>query len=373
MAPESRHESASVSERLLREPYRFDFFQAVRLLERLEAEQGRSCYPVGHDRLPAQEAVRLPALPGLSFPAGEISQIRPRNTQGNDNLPPEMIVTFMGLTGPAGVLPQHYTTLLLQRLRSRDTTLRDFLDLFNHRMLSLFYRAWEKYRFPLAYERSRLDKGGTINQETPADSDLFGQGLYALVGLGLPALRVQVAPGSEAFLYFAGLFAHQPRPAVCLENLLSEHFGVPVQVRQFEGQWLYLEEDDRTRLGAGGSPEGCNTQLGADAVAGQRAWEVQSKLRLRMGPLTWAQFRDLLPTGASRPMLLHLARTYLGPDLDFDVQLVLLPLEVPWCQITSDEDGFQLGLNSWVRSHDFDTTVDDVVLDDRDRRTSLQP
>ena len=72
-------------------------------------------------------------------------------------------------------------------------------------------------------------------------------------------------------------------------------------------------------------------------------------------------------------MLLHLARTYLGPDLDFDVQLVLLPLEVPWCQITSDEDGFQLGLNSWVRSHDFDTTVDDVVLDDRDRRTSLQP
>ena len=186
MAPESRHESASVSERLLREPYRFDFFQAVRLLERLEAEQGRSCYPVGHDRLPAQEAVRLRALPGLSFPAGEISQIRPRDTQGNDNLPPEMIVTFMGLTGPAGVLPQHYTTLLLQRLRSRDTTLRDFLDLFNHRMLSLFYRAWEKYRFPLAYERSRLDKGGTINQETPADSDLFGQGLYALVGLGLP-------------------------------------------------------------------------------------------------------------------------------------------------------------------------------------------
>ncbi len=353
MAPPSGHESAPVSERLFREPFRFDFFQAVRLLEQIERARGaggarRS--PVGQDRAPGQEVVRFRALPALSFPAGAIGQLRPA-TEGDG--PAEMVVTFLGLTGPSGVLPAHYTTLLLQRLRLRDHSLRDFLDLFNHRTISLFYRAWEKYRFPLGFERARLDG-------PPGEPDLFAQCLYGLVGLGTGGLRDRLQAPPEAFLYYSGLFAHFPRSAIGLQQLLADHFEFPVRVEQFEGQWLYLEEDDRTRLGPDGL--GQNNQLGLDVVVGQRTWDVQSKVRLRLGPLTYEQFRRLLPGGVDRPALVEMARSYVGPELDFDAQLVLLPLEVPWCQLGPDEDGFRLGQSAWVRAHDFDEAVEDATF-----------
>jgi type VI secretion system protein ImpH len=348
-----------VSERLFREPFRFDFFQAVRLLEHLERaraedDPARRRHRVGEDRAPAQEIVRFRALPALSFPAGAVSQLR---QDGEAGRPPEMVVSFMGLTGPSGVLPQHYTTLLMQRLRSKDASLRDFLDLFNHRVLSLFYRAWEKYRFPMAHERAR--------REGPrAEPDLFTQALYCLVGLGTAGLRGRLAAGDAPLLFYGGLFAHFPRPAVGLEGLLAEHFGLPVAVEQFQGQWLALGEDDSTQLASSGWPLGRNTQLGADTVAGDRIWDVTSKVRLRLGPMTYEQFQRLLPTGADWPALVGLARTYLGPDLDFDLQLVLGPLEAPWWQLAGDDDqgGSRLGWDLWVRSHDFLDDVEDVVL-----------
>jgi type VI secretion system protein ImpH len=362
MTSDSGREQAPVSERLFREPYRFDFFQAVRLLEALERDRAphdpnRRRQPVGQDRPPAREVVRFRALPALSFPAGSMSQLRsPDGPAAEAAGPPEMLVTFMGLTGPNGVLPQHYTTLLLQRLRLHDHSLADFLDLFNHRVVSLFYRAWEKYRFPFALERARLDAPG-------GEPDLFTQCLYCLTGLGVEQLRARLRVEGGAFLYYGGLFAHSPRSAVCLERLLADHFDFPVEVREFEGQWLYLGDDDRSRLGSLDSPLGSNTQLGVDAVAGQRVWNVQSKVRLRAGPLGYRQFQGLLPDGAARPAFVQMARVYVGPDLDFDLQLVLRPLEVPWCQLTSDEDeAARLGWNAWVRCHDFDRPVEDVIL-----------
>jgi type VI secretion system protein ImpH len=267
-----------------------------------------------------------------------------------------MLVAFMGLTGPGGVLPQHYTTLLLQRLRLRDHSLRDFFDVFNHRVVSLFYRAWEKYRFPLAYERARREDAGE-------PSDLFTECLFCLVGLGTAALRERLAADDAALLYYAGFFAHAPRSAVCLERLLTEHFGMAVTVEQFEGQWLALDADEQSQLAGPGWPLGRNTQLGVDLIAGDRIWDVQSKVRLRVGPMNYAQFHRLLPTGSQWPALVQLARTYLGPELDFDVQLVLRPLDVPWWQLTPEEDeGGRLGWDVWSRSHDFHSEVDDVIL-----------
>src|SRR5262249_33684158 len=211
----------------------FDFFQAVRLLEQLGREKaaGEPSYPVGQDRAPAQEAVRFRALPGLSFPTGSVAKLSADSRDGAAARPPERVVSFLGMTGPSGVLPPPYTTLLLQRVRPRDYSLRDFLDLFNHRLISLFYRAWEKYRYPVGYERARRDGG---------EMDLFTLCLYCLTGLGTDGLRDRLASGDDPVLFYGGLFAHAPRPAVCLEGLLTEHFGLPVQVGQFEGQWLSL-------------------------------------------------------------------------------------------------------------------------------------
>jgi type VI secretion system protein ImpH len=266
------------------------------------------------------------------------------------------VVTFLGLTGTAGVLPYHYTALLLRRVRLKDHALRDFLDLFHHRLLSLFYRAWEKYRLPFAYERSRFDG-------VAAGADAVTQGLYCLVGLGTAGLRGRLAFDDEAFLYYAGHFAHAPRSAVALECLLADYFAMPVRVEQAHGQWLVLERDDQALMPSAAQPQGRNNQLGRDLVIGERVWEIQSKFRVRVGPLTYCQFRALMPNGDGLRPLCQLARTYAGAEFDFDVQAVLAPAEVVSSRLGSEEDGeAYLGWNTWVRCGAFTQPVEDAVF-----------
>src|SRR5262249_43284503 len=190
----------------------FDFFQAVRLLERVFLEQAqddprRRRHAVGREEPPEREVVRFRALPSLSFPAGSISELRPPAAgaaANGEGPPPEMSVAFLGRVGPSGVLPHHSPPLLLQRIRDKDSALRDSLALFHHRLISFFYRAWEKYRLPFAYERCRIDP--------PDDGmDPATGGLYALVGLGTAGLRGQLEVDDEAFLFYSGHFAHYPR------------------------------------------------------------------------------------------------------------------------------------------------------------------
>jgi type VI secretion system protein ImpH len=354
MASADGRERDSVSNELFKVPYRFDFFQAVRLLELRQREckgarrarEGQSeGHGVGHDHFPGQEVVRFRSIPSLSFPAGSIHEIR-KPPAGPDAVPgprpPEMVVTFMGLTGPNGVLPRHYTELLLQRIRDKDYTLRDFLDLFNHRLISLFYRAWEKYRWPIAYERARLD-------DPAGEPDLATFGLFCLVGMGTLGLRRRLEVDDEVFLFYSGHFAHFPRSASALESLLGDYLDMPVWVLQCQGQWLDLDPDDQALMPSALQPAGRNNQLGVNLVVGERVWEVQSKFRLRIGPLSWCQFRSLMPNGPALRPLCQITRCYVGPTLDFDVQPVLKPEEVPACRLTSDlSEGPYLGWNTWM-------------------------
>jgi len=354
MASADGGERDSLSRELFKAPYRFDFFQAVRLLEHLLREQERirgtreprpDGLGVGRDLHPGDEVARFRAHPSLSFPAGAISEIRrvplsPDSPAGPH--PPEMIVSFLGLTGPTGVLPRHYTETLLERIRQRDYSLRDFLDLFNHRIISLFYRAWEKYRWPIAYERSQLDDPFKV-------PDLATQGLYSLVGLGTAGLRGRLDTDDEVFLYYSGHFAHFPRSALALESMIGDHLGMPVQVLQCQGQWLHLDPGDQAALPSTREPDGRNNQLGVNLLVGERIWDVQSKFRLRIGPLNWRQFRSLMPNGKSLRPLCQITRTYVGPGLDFDVQPVLKLEEAPPCRFTSDAaEGPYLGWNTWM-------------------------
>jgi type VI secretion system protein ImpH len=267
-----------------------------------------------------------------------------------------MVVAFLGLTGPQGVLPQHYTSLLLRRIRGKDFALRDFLDLFNHRTVSLFFRAWEKYRLPFAYERSRLDGAeGAL--------DLCSWVLYCLVGLGTAGLRGQLAIDDETFLYYGGLFAQQTRPAVSLERMLQDYFELPVRLVQAVGQWLTLDEADRSLTPSAGMRFGRNCQLGVNLIVGERVYDVQSKFRLCIGPLTYGQFRRFMPRGDGLRALCQLTRTFAGPEFDFDVQPVLLASEVPWCRLTDDPaDGPCLGWNTWVRCGPFARDVTSAVF-----------
>jgi type VI secretion system protein ImpH len=338
MATESRRAADVVAERLKREPWRFAFFQAVRLLE-AEARRADDGAPTD----PAA-AVRFRTSLSRSFPAAEITGL----VQTQDADEPaciEMTVAFIGLTGPLGVLPEHYLDLLYEQTRRRDTALRDFFDLFNHRTISLFYRAWEKFRPALGYERALREGGGT---------DPMSRLLSALTGLGTGGLADRQAFADQTVLGYAGHFARRPRSAWALRTLLSDRFGVPVAIEQMVGRWLSLEPEQCSRLPGAAAPAGQFNALGVDTVLGMRAWDEQGKFRLRIGPLDRAAFERFLPQSDDArngfAALTGLARFYAGPDLDFDVRLVLQGDQVPRLTLGRSRDGGQprLGWNTWL-------------------------
>jgi type VI secretion system protein ImpH len=332
---------------LFDDPYGFNFFQAVRILERL------ACARLGYDQ-PDREPLRFRSQPSLSFPPSAIAAVRPLADAERSKLLPlaEMVVTFMGVTGPSGVLPYHYTALLLRRIRDKDFSLRDFLDLFHHRAISFFYNAWTKYRLPIVYERTQDD--------LPGAEDRITWGLYCLIGLGTAALRGRLEVDDEALLFYGGHFAHSPRSAIVLEAILGDYFGLPVQILQMQGQWLQLPAGEQAVMPSLAQPNGLNNQVGVSLVVGDRVWDVQSKFRVRLGPLTYAQFQRFLPGDNGLKPLCHLTRTYVGPDLDFDVQLILRAEEVPASQMGRGQSN--LGWTTWMRTRRFSRPADDAVF-----------
>lgn len=359
MATSSRRQTVALTEQLQSEPYRFDFFQAVRLLRRMAREQSPDAArePVGEDHSPQDEIVRFRALPSHTFPAGPISSFRPPADSPRDpTAQPEMTVAFLGLFGPSGVLPRHYTQLVIDRTRHKDFGLRNFLDLFHHRLISLYYRAWEKYRFPIAYERSAL-KGDASGQ------DLFTSCLYSLVGWGTMGLRERLEVADESFLYYAGHFAHYPRNAISLERMVADYFDLTVEIVQFQGQWLYLSDEDQTRMPSPRQREGQNNRLGHGALVGDRVWGVENKFRIRLGPLSYDQFRRFLPDGDQLVLLGQLVRSYVGPDFDFDAQLLLRKAEVPLCRLDAGgTGGSRLGWDMWMYNEAPARDAEDAVF-----------
>ncbi|OLE51440.1 MAG: hypothetical protein AUG51_23390 [Acidobacteria bacterium 13_1_20CM_3_53_8] len=337
MAAESRRTDPPLDQELFDEPYRFDFFQAVRLLERIDPRR----LPIGHEGDALREAVRFRTRQTLSFPASEIHQLTRNGTDEKDE-PPEMMVAFMGATGPLGVLPHQYTELLMERARYNDTAFWSFLDIFNHRMISLFYRAWEKHHFPIAYERGVVDQ--------------FTAYLFDIVGMGTRGLRGRLSVEDQASVFYGGLIAQRPHSASAIESILSDYFGAPARLDQFAGQWLDLG-DNVTQLGS------ANSGLGLTTIAGARVWEDQSKFRIKFGPLKFNEFQDFVPSGSAFKPATELARLLVGLEFDFDMQLVLKAAEVPACVMrTTDGSGPRLGWTSWLKTEEFAADDDQVVL-----------
>lgn len=341
MEATGRGTNRTLKQVLFDEPYRFDFFQAVRLLERIYPQR----LPVGEESEPAREAVRFRTLPSLKFPPSQIYDLKGEGGEDEKGryAPPEMVVAFMGLTGPLGVLPHAYTELVMERVREKDRTLHEFLDIFNHRVISLFYRAWEKYRFPVAYERGKEDR--------------FTEFLFDLIGMGTRGLRGRLGLPDEGLLCYGGLIAQRPHSASAAAAIIGDYFGVPARLVQFSGQWLKLEPDDLTRLGQR------NSQLGVNTLAGARVWDSQSKFRLRLGALTLKEFTAFLPTGSAHGAAVNLMRLIVGQELDFDVQLTLRAKEVPNCVLTTRAKRKpMLGWTTWLKTKPFKQDDGQVVL-----------
>jgi len=362
-ARRAARDRAALLRTMRREPTSFAFVQAVRLLTRMRA--GRA--PVGGWADPAEEVARFTVHPSLGFPPSEIQTLdvpaSVDDAEARDDGPPARFsVNFFGLTGPQGVLPHVYTEHAVARSRARDTAFRDFLDLFHHRALSLYYRAWEQGHYATAHEAGREDR--------------LYEHLLDLAGVGTAGLRSRLPARDEALAFYAGLLAQRGRPADGLSRLVGDYFDVPAEVEQFVGEWRHVDAGGQCTLG---EPRDAG-RLGF-GVLGDAAWDPQARVRLRLGPLTREQFDAFLPGGHAHASLVSLARLYADDQVGVDAQLVLLRDAVDGCTLgapvsrrsATGAPGAagepappvgvpRLGRGSWLASRPMPRDPDDTVL-----------
>lgn len=324
--------------RLLEHPGRFNFFQAVRLLYQLSRQR----QPVSRLGPPNRELVRFKVNNQLKFPSGQIEEV-----SWPDNQQAEMWVNFMGLTGPAGVMPYVFTEFIAERLSKRDRCTRDFFDIFNHRMISLFYRAWEKHHVFVSFERDPHQR--------------FSLYLRSLIGIETDGLRNRLPLSDQALVYYTGLLSLQSRSATALEQLLEDYFQIPVEVEQFVGSWYKLQSRDRCSFRDRPS---MSDQLGVGVVVGDAVWDQQCRVRIKLGPLSAERYLDFLPQGKSYSVLQSLTEFFGKGQLEFEVQLILKRQDVPACKLGGDNH-FAPMLNwlSWLKcSSTFDRNPADTIL-----------
>ena len=335
MATHSWGTDRPVDETLFRDGHRFDFYQAVRLMEILRPKR----VPVGEHTDPGAEIVRFKSRVGLDFPATDVDEVR--SSRESDQ--PEMVVNFMGIAGVQGPLPNAVTELIVDRVFKKDTAFRDFLDIFNHRLISLMYRVRKIHR-------------PALDSRRPEDRP-FARYLYSMIGLGTKGLRGRMSVNDRALLFYSGILAMKPRSAAGLETLLSHYFKVRILLQPLTGQWHSLEEDQVTVLGTPGQ----NQRLGQTAVLGRRVWDQQGRFTLMIGPLKLPEFREFLPPGNRFRPLSELTRFYVGQELDFECRLQLRAEEVPESRLGGDSAP-RLGWTSWLKTVPFAAELAEVPL-----------
>ncbi len=307
------------------QPWRYDFFQALRLIENYHPDKPR----LGTARRPVDEPIRLGQRADLSFAPSALHSAAPATSTSK----PRIDVRFFGLFGPNGPLPLHLTEYARQRqLHHGDTTFARFADMFHHRLLLLFYRAWAQAQPVVGLDRP--------------DEDRFAAYVGSLTGLGEPSLRGRDAAPDHVKLHFAGLLSSQVRSADGLAAILTGYLGRPVRIEQFVGSWLELPRSERTRLQTSNTRrQATGTALGAGAVLGQMVWDRQHQFRVHAGPLNFEVFEELLPGGKALPAVVALVNQYIGDELGWDMQLALHPEQVKPTRL--GQHG-RLGWTTWL-------------------------
>lgn len=316
----------SLIKQLAASPQQFEFFQAVRLLETWAQQR------VGDEN----SSIKFSHNPTLQYTNSEISDLQFTKTRHA-----ELTVNFMGLTSPQGLLPLHYTEQTLHLSHAKNSALLDFLQWLQQRSLSFFYLAWRKHH---------------AIQTEPAITNL----LQGITGQGLQGQRMGNPLSASFYIYYANHLAKQPS-ARSLCQLLSDYFAIPVTIEGLQGEWLPITAEYTTCLTSQAMHNNC---LGMDMTAGNRIWQCQHKFHLRMGPLTQQQLNQFLPNGNALPVLKHLVRRLIGPQLQFAVRLVVKADHTPQWQLGSN-DNLQLGWSTWLNSRPRKVDVEDIIFQEK--------
>ncbi len=321
---------------LLADASGLDFLQILRRIENANLDDPR----IGQAARPSDESIRFGQEPELGFPPSSLSTFQPALPSAGR--PARLFARIFGLLGPSGPMPLHLSEYAWERQRhANDPTFARFLDMFNHRLLSLFYRIW-------------AEANPVVQRDRPAE-DRFAAQVASLVGMGQATLRSRMAVPDLSLLHHAGRFTPHVRNAEGLAALVENQFGVKAHVQTFVGTWIEIPTEVRWRLGRGLGAE----RLGLTTNLGASVWSVQSKFRLVLGPLDEEQFGHLLPGGPTLFRLRDLVRAYAGPTLSWDLKLVLdRGIERPARLGVS-----RLGWTGWLGRRSSAAGKQDVVID----------
>jgi type VI secretion system protein ImpH len=310
----------TVLEELELTPWVFDFHLALRRVDCAFPHRPSS----GSARLPSEEPIRVGQDPSLAFaPAAIRSFVAPHG-----DAPGRLRVAFLGLFGPNGPLPLHLTEHALDRIRDADDpTFAAFVDLFQHRLLLFFQRAWAMCQPAVGQDRTNANP--------------FVRYLGSLCGLGLPSMVGRDAIPHHAKIQFCARLMGNSRNAEGLEAIVREYFGLPAKLEEFVGEWLEIPSENRWRLGHSRDV----SALGDSAVLGARSFQRGQKFRVALGPLKASDFHSFLPGTPRLAALAGLVRMYVGDELAWDVRLVHEPEERRQLQLGR---GGRVGYNTWL-------------------------
>ena len=334
--------SGCLGDALYRAPYEFELTQAVRLLL---LEEGAKA---DHKTIRLNDAVRFRAHLSMAFPPSSVMALKKDNSR-----PPTLTVSLAALLGPMRILPDDYTELAIRQSSLGDGSFAAFFDIFQDRLFALYYCVWQKHQFVVEQEQARHGRDAVTGY------------LLDLIGMGTAGLTMRLPFPETMLLRYAGLLAQRPRSAECLRAILHDFLQLPVAVEQFRGRWHGLETEELTWLGDEQSQPG----LGEGTIAGDMVWNLQSLLRITIGPLNEEEFFDFLPDGDRFKSVSSLVRWYLGPAIDFELQPMIATEVMPrWGALgciswgERREHSTRLGWSSWLSEEPFEETVSDALF-----------
>lgn len=344
-------------------PHEFDFFQAVRWWD--AGVDGGQFPPTGYSESRAGDSVHFGQRPFLVFAPRTLDQFshQPVAVESARFRKPVMLVFFLGLLGPSGPLPLHLTEYALGRQGNGDFAFTNFLNIFSHRLISLYYRAWSAPRLEIALDRQDMRRpirfvGCLTGCFAQARSSATSAQMPSAGSAGAEDVSISAQAGALddwSKLYYSGHLASRTRHPEGLASILTSYFGMKASVIPFVGRWLQVPREDLTRLGSTST-----AGLGVSTLLGARVWDCQSSVRIRFGPLSFAEFQRLLPGTPGSKRLKSWISTYLGPELDWDLQLVLARDQVPETRL--DGSG-RLGLTTFLKSRPMKEDAESVVFD----------
>lgn len=314
----------TLEEQLYAQPYEFNFHQAVRILSSLKPG-----HHFGEEHHPKEDPVRIRSHISYAVPSSDLHSLQVNHLP---DYPPVLSVSFFGIAGIQGPLPQPYTELLSDRLRQKDTAFLDFLDMFNHRLVGYWYRVEKKFIPGLDHISS---------EKTP-----IGRSILDLAGFGIPQLSERVHIHNRSLMNYAPLFWQRQKSVAGLQKLLMGYFKCDVSIHEFYGAWRTPPEQDQSRIGVTLGPKGGrHNRLGQSHILGSKSWDNSAGLRIRLRRLSWSTYLKHLPGGRGNDTFRDLVRLYAGLNCILEMRATVNAKEIPPSRLGL---GFSLGQTSWI-------------------------